>query len=304
MRRLTVALMLVVVAVTAVACGGASRAASSDAASVLASIDATAPQGPQRMTADLTVDFKGTVNSVLGKVLTQPIHLTFAGVLDPDANAADMTLSAATLGHDARQVRLLTTPTNAWMQLEDAWYAPSLAQLSYLTGGLMAEITPGTIQAGWSAAFTMIGDPAKLLRDPASSREQVEGVDTDKVSGEVDVERVLEILFLTSPAGGAGPAAADLRMLQDAVKQAHLDFWVGTDDHRVHKVALTLAVALTAEQQKSTGGTIDSLDVTFEATSVASEPPTITAPESPRTGEQFEQDFFPLLNRVLGADSG
>ena len=74
MRRITVALMLVVVAVTAAACGGASRAAGTGAGEVLSSIHATAPPGPQKMTADLTVDFKGTVNSVLGKVLTQPIH--------------------------------------------------------------------------------------------------------------------------------------------------------------------------------------------------------------------------------------
>ena len=136
----------------------------------------------------------------------------------------------------------------------------------------------------------MIGDPAKLSATgkPRASRWKASRPTRSRRGR----RRARPRAASSSPGGGAGPTAADLRKLEDAVKSAHLELWVGTDDHRVHKVALTLAVAMTAEQQKMTGAAIDSLDITFAATSVASEPPAITAPESPRTGEQFDQELF------------
>jgi hypothetical protein len=98
--------------------------------------------------------------------------------------------------------------------------------------------------------------------------EEVEGVDTTKLSGDLNPENAVDaiIKLSESPACSselqdAGPLPLDelkeqSSELTDAIKKAHIEVFVGEDDHIVRKVAADLAV-----EPKGTG---EKADVEFE----------------------------------------
>jgi hypothetical protein len=91
--------------------------------------------------------------------------------------------------------------------------------------------------------------------------EEVEGVDTTKVSGDLNPKKAVDaiIKLAESPAcstefESAGAALGQLEQLKEqsgelseAIKKAHIDVYVGNDDHIVHKVAADMEIEAEGE---------------------------------------------------------
>jgi hypothetical protein len=317
MRRSPVAVVaLLTIVLTVAACGGSSKSSNStssastaapsgngDAAGILSAIDTKAATGPQKLKLDVTVDIKGTPsNQQLALFTKQPIHLGVDGVVDSAGKSADVNVSV-TLGKSPIQAEIRTGGGKSWIQIDGKWYDLPANVLSSATGTtLPAGATTGNLDAG--KILAAIGDPAKLLDNASVSSETVEGIDSDKVSGDVNIAGVAAAAANLSKSVGNSTATAPTQaqidktatQLQKIVKQAHVDLWVGKSDHKVHRVAFTVDAVMDDSTKKSTG--IDSANITFDVTTVDASAPNIAAPSSVGTPAEFQAALVGLLGKI------
>ena len=324
MRRSPVAMAaLVAVALTVAACGGSSKSSDSstpastsssssgsgDAAGILSAIDTKAATGPQKLKLDVTVDIKGSpTNQQLALFTKQPIHLGVDGVVDSTGKSADVNVSV-TLGKSPIEAEVRTGGGKSWIQIDGKWYDLPADALSSTTGTtLPTGASTSNLDAG--KILAAIGDPAKLLDNASVSSEKVEGIDSDKVSGDVNIDGVAAAAANLSKSLGDSTATAPTQaqidkttaQLKKIVKKAHVDLWVGKSDHKVHRVAFTLDAAMDAATKTSSG--IDSADVTFDVTTVDASAPDISAPSSVGTPAEFQAALVGLLGKVMGGAAG
>jgi hypothetical protein len=320
MRRSPVAVAaLVAVALTVAACGGSGKSADSsspagtsasssgsgDAAGILSAIDTKASTGPQKLKLDVTVDIKGSpTNQQLALFTKQPIHLGVDGVVDSTGKSADVNVSV-TLGKTPIEAEVRTGGGKSWIQVDGKWYDLPADALSSTTGtALPTGVSASNLDAG--KLLAAIGDPAKLLDNASVSSEKVEGIDSDKVSGDVNIDGVAAAAANISTSLGSSTATAPTQaqidkttaQLKKIVNKAHVDVWVGKSDHKVHRVAFTLDAAMDAATKTSSG--IDSAVVTFDVTTVDASAPDISAPSSVGTPAEFQAAVVGLLGKVMG----
>jgi hypothetical protein len=144
--------------------------------------------------------------------------------------------------------------------------------------------------------------------------EEVEGVETTKLSGDLNpksavdaVTKLMENPACSSELEAAGPLPLDELTKQegvvtDAVKKAHVEVFVGEDDHIVRKVV----AALTIEPKE---GDAEKTDVNLELTlGKVNEKQTIKAPAGAEPIEklfgELGVDPFELLGMVEGGSGG
>jgi hypothetical protein len=324
MRRSPAALaMLVAVALTVAACGGSGESSSSpdtagtaasgsgsggDAAGILSAIDTKAATGPQKLKLDMTLDIKGTpANPQIAIFTKQPIQLGLDGVLDSAGKSGDVNVSV-TLGKSPIEAEVRTGGGKSWIQVDGKWYdlpadaLSSTAGQSLPTGASASNLDAGKILAA-------IGDPSKLLENASVSSEKVEGIDSDKVSGDVNIAGVANaVAGLSQTVGGSTakpPTQAEIdkvvTQLNNVVKKAHVDLWVGKSDHKVHRVTFAVDAAMDAATQKSSG--IDSVTMNLDVTTVDAEAPDVSAPSSVGTPAEFQAALMGLLGKVMGGAS-
>jgi hypothetical protein len=318
MRRSPVALALVAVALTAAACGGSgtsssdtagTHAAASDngnAAGILSAIDTKAATGPQKLKLALSVDIKGSPKDAQLAVFTkQPIDVGLDGVVDATGKVGDVNVSV-TLGGSPIQAEIRYGGSKSWIQIDGKWYDLPADALSSTTGqSLPSGTSLSSVDAG--KILAAIGDPAKLLENTSVSSEKVEGVDSDKVSGDVNMAGVANAVANVSKSMGTSdakpPTQAEIdkvvAQLDDVVKKAHVDLWVGKDDHKVHRVAFAVDATMDAATKSSSG--IDALTLNFDVTTVDAAAPDVSAPSSVGTQEEFQTAVVGLLGKVMGA---
>ena len=155
-----------------------------------------------------------------------------------------------------------------------------------------------------------IGDPAKLLDNASVSSDTVEGVDSDKVSGDVNIEGVAAAAANLSKSLGDSTATAPsqaeidktVTQLKKIVNKAHVDVWVGKSDHKVHRVAFTLDAAMDDATKQSSG--IDAATIDFDVTTADASAPDISAPSSVGTPAEFQAAVVGLLGKVMGGAAG
>jgi hypothetical protein len=323
MRRSPVALaVLVAVALTASACGssgkssdasnpaatggsGDSGGAAGGATAILKAIDTKAATGPQKLKLDLSVDIKGTpTNAQLALFTKQPIDVNVDGVVDSSAKSADVNVSV-TLGKQPIKAEIRTGGGKSWLQIDGKWYDLPAGALSSTTGqSLPTGVSTGNLDAG--KILAAIGDPAKLLDNASVSSEKVEGIDSDKVSGDVNIAAVATAFanLSKSTSGGSAtpPSQAQIdkvvAQLEKVVKTAHVDLWVGKSDHKVHRVAVTVDTAMDAATKTSSG--IDSATVNLDVTTVDASAPDVSAPSSVGTAAELQTALIGLLGKVMG----
>jgi len=319
MRRSPVALALVAVALTAAACGGSGKSSSSsdttgtevsasgngNAAGILSAIDTKAVTGPQKLKLDLTVDIKGSPTDAQLAVFTKkPIHVGLDGVVDATGKSGDVNVSVA-LGDTPVEAELRYGAGKSWIQIDGKWYDLPADALSSTTGqSLPTGTSMSSVDAG--KILAAIGDPSKLLENASVSSEKVEGIDSDKVSGDVNMAGVANAAASLSQSmgdsGSKAPTQAEIdkvvKQLNDVVKTAHVDLWVGKDDHKVHRLAFAVDAAMDAATQKSSG--IESLTLNFDVTTVDAEAPDASAPPSVGTPAEFQTALIGLLGKVMG----
>ena len=317
MRRSPVALALVAVALTAAACGGsgssspdtsgteASASGNGNAAGILSAIDTKAVTGPQKLKLELTVDIKGSpTDAQLAMFTKQPIHVGLDGVVDATAKSGDVNVSV-TLGDNPIEAGIRYGAGKSWIQVDGKWYDLPADALSSTTG---QSLPTGTSVSSFDAGkiLAAIGDPSKLLENASVSSEKVEDIDSDKVSGDVNMAGVANAAAsLSKSIGGSGSTAPNqaeidkvVKQLNDVVKKAHVDLWVGKDDHKVHRLAFAVDAAMDAASKKSTG--IESLALKFDVTTVDAEAPDVSAPSSVGTPAEFQTALIGLLGKVMG----
>lgn len=321
-RRSPVALALVAVALTAAACGGSSKSSDStdtsgaavaagdngDAAGILSAIDTKAVTGPQKLKLDLTVDIKGTPSNAQLAIFTkQPIKLGLDGVVDSTGKSADMKVNV-TLGKDPVEAEIRSGGGKSWIQVDSKWYDLPADALSSTTGqSLPAGTSLSSVDAG--KILAAVGDPAKLLQNATVSSEDVEGIDSDKVSGDVNIEGVAAAAANLSKTMGSGTAPTQAEIdktvtqLKKVVQKAHVDLWVGKSDHKVHRVTFTVDAKMDDATKTSSG--LDALILSLDVTTVDADAPDIKAPDSVGTPAEFQQALVGLLTKVMsGASAG
>jgi hypothetical protein len=314
-RSPAVVATLVAVALTVAACGGSSSSSGSatsaapsdsggDAAAILSGIDTKASTGPQKLKLDLTADIKGSpTDQQLALLTKQPIHLGLDGVVDSSGKSADVNVSV-TLGKSPIEAEIRTGGGKTWIQIDGKWYDLPADTLSSTTGtSLPSGVSTSNLDAG--KILAAIGDPAKLLDNTSVSSEQVEGIDTDKVSGDVNIQGVAAAVAKLSSSVGNGTSAAPsqaeidktVAQLNKIVHKAHVDIWVGKNDHKVHRVAFTVDAVMDSSTKSSSG--IDSATLDFDVTTVDSSAPDISAPSSVGTQAEFQTAVVGLLGKVM-----
>jgi len=314
---------LVALALTVAACGGSSNSADSsssadmsapangsgEAAGILSAIDTQASTGPQKLKLDVNVDIKGTpANQQLALFTKQPIHLGLDGVIDSTGKSADVNVSV-TLGKSPLEAEIRTGGGKSWIQIDGKWYDLPANVLSSTTGTtLPAGVSTSNLDAG--KILAAIGDPAKLLDNASVSSDTVEGVDSDKVSGDVNIEGVAAAAANLSKSLGDSTATAPsqaeidktVTQLKKIVNKAHVDVWVGKSDHKVHRVAFTLDAAMDDATKQSSG--IDAATIDFDVTTADASAPDISAPSSVGTPAEFQAAVVGLLGKVMGGAAG
>ncbi|MDP9259847.1 MAG: hypothetical protein M3Q31_25305 [Actinomycetota bacterium] len=314
---------LAALALTVAACGGSgnssgssspastgsSSSGSGDAAGILSAIDTKAATGPQKLKLDVTVDIKGApTNQQLALFTKQPINLSVDGVVDSTGKSADVNVSV-TLGTSPIEAEIRTGGGKSWISIDGKWYDVPADALSSTTGSaLPTGASASNLDAG--KILAAIGDPSKLLDNASVSSEKVEGIDSDKVSGDVNIDGVAAAAANISTSLGSTTTAAPTQaqidktaaQLKKIVNKAHVDVWVGKSDHKVHRVAFTLDAAMDAATKTSSG--IDSAVVTFDVTTVDASAPDISAPSSVGTPAEFQAAVVGLLGKVMGGAAG
>ena len=318
MRRSPVAVVaLVAVALTTAACGSSSKSSDSantsasasgsgDAAGILSAIDTKASTGPQKVKLDLNVDIKGTPKDQQLAIFTkQPIHLGVDGAVDSAGKSADVNVSV-TLGSSPIAAEIRSGAGKTYIQVDGKWYDLPADTLSSATGTtLPAGASASSLDAG--KILAAIGDPSKLLDNASVSSESVEGIDSDKVSGDVNMSGLataaanISKSMGNSTATGATQAEIDkvVAQLNKVVKKAHVDVWVGKSDHKVHRVAFSVDAAMDDATKQSQG--IDSASVNLDVTTVDTSAPDTSAPSSLGTQSEFQAALMTLLGKVMSS---
>jgi hypothetical protein len=323
MRRSPAALAtLVAVALTVAACGGSSKSSDSpgtggtgasgsgsggDAAAILGSIDRSVTTGPQKVKLDVTADIKGTSsNPQLAAFTKEPIHLVVDGVVDSAGGKGDVNVSV-TLGKTPIEAEIRYGEGKSWIQIAGKWYDAAGALSSATGQSLPAGASAGNLDAG--KLLAELGDPSKLFENTSVSSEKVDGIDSDKVSGDINIAAAATAgARLAAASGGSTavkPSQAEVDKLvaqaDKIVKKAHVDLWVGKSDHKVHRMAIAFDAVMDDATKTSTG--IESLTLNLDVTTVASDAPDVSAPASVGSQTEFQTAVIGLLGQVMGGAS-
>jgi hypothetical protein len=311
-RSATAAILLAGVALTAAACGGGgssskstgtSHGSDSDAAGILSGIRTdVAGQGPQKVSLTFTAKVSGSpTDPTIGAFLTKPITFTLTGPVDTKDEKSDVTfeIAAGPLKVDGglRQVG-----KDAFVQVNGKWYAlpaGALSATSSSTGG-----GTSTTSLDPSAILKAFGDPTKLLRNAkVEGSDKVDGIDSDHVSGDVDLAALMQ--GISSVAGKTGASSSpispaqitsEVRSLQQYVRSATADLWVGKDDRQIHRFATTVDGKTDASTQKSSG--IDGFTITMDVSATPTGAPAVSAPSNPAPIAQLESDLGGVLGGI------
>ena len=154
----------------------------------------------------------------------------------------DLDMKVSGGGEDG-EFGLLVDGARGYLNFEGRWYE--------LPGGTFKPPAEGAQGQGLTAALGF--DPRGWLRNPRSEgTARVGGVETDHVSADVDVRRMVsDLTGLADRAGQSDRLPPEVRAgLDDAVEQARVDLYVGREDGVLHK--LTVSAQLDANLGEGT----------------------------------------------------
>jgi hypothetical protein len=315
-RRGFVAVLLGVLALTVSACGGGE--------SVQTLIDKTfsAPDKEKqirsgRVALDLSVRVQGSPQ------LTQPIEVKLNGPFQSQgkgklpkfdfgvsANASGQSFQAGAVSTGAAgflkvQGTAYELPAQLYTQLQQTY---AQAQQRQQAGG----------QTTTQPSLASLGiDPRKWLVDAKRlDDEEVGGADTAHVSARIDVPKLIADVNTAlqrarsqgiSGAGQLPPAISpeQQRQVTQAIRGATFDFWTGTDDHILRKMAIRLDFTVPeAERAQAQGVSGGRIAFTFSLASL-NEAQRIVAPPNPRPFNELSSALGGLgLGGLVGGAPG
>ncbi len=205
-----------------------------------------------RLNVDFQLDPKGLL------ALGGPIKLTLDGPFSSPANGElphfDVDF-AATLAGDVFRGTVLSTGRAAFVRLDGTAYKIDGEFVSELREGLGdAADKP---QPGLKALGV---DPLRWISNAQErGTQRIDGVETTRISGDVEVAKLLEdIDRLLTKAGGSGNGGDLLspqirQQISDAVKSAKADIWTGTSDKILRQLAVRISFVFDKGEKPITG---------------------------------------------------
>jgi hypothetical protein len=320
-RRSALSLLLVAgLALTVAACGGSGGSSAdsstgtpggdSDAQAVLASIRTNVGDlGPQKISVKFTAEVSGSPKDPsLGAFLGKPITLTLDGPVDTKGKKTDLTfdVSAGPIKVDGgvRQVG-----ADSFLQINGKWYALPADALSSVTGATGA--TGATSSADPQAILSAFGDPKKLFTNATlAGTEDVDGIKSDHVTGDIDlaalVKGISAVAKTSGGSAGASPVspaqiASAVTSLQQYVKSASAELWVGQDDKQVHRFSTTID-GTTDDSTKASSG-IEGFKITVDVSATPTSAPSVEAPSDTAPLSQLQQDLGGLLGGLAAGST-
>jgi hypothetical protein len=301
MRR-PIILAICALALVVAGCGGSGKKTASTApASSSAGGNAAASglfanlkqsEGPSKLDLALTVKIDGvpTAAGAAGALLSQPISLKVNGVSDSAAKSSDMDIALG-LGALALNAKFLSDGTKRWIQYDNAWYVLDTAALAGAAGGVTGSPTTTAPSVDTAKIKSVLTDPSKFFKDAKKvGDEKVGGIDTEHISGTLDVAKALDAAKQLGGAGSTAVTPDQSKQLSDAFKDPKVDVWVGKDDRVVHRVSFKLDGNFTG---LSVAQGLKGLTLDLDATMLPSDSPKITPPANAKSSQE-------LLMAVLG----
>jgi hypothetical protein len=255
----------IAIATSLAACGGGDES-SGDPQQVL---DSATLQGIDSASLDLSLDVKASGQE--GGDLTVDVAGAFQGEGKGELPQLDMTATAKgeIEGSDVDfDGGLVLLPNSAYVNYEGVDYEVDPTTYSFIEQTIKQQQRESGVEGGSDEAAACqeaVGGlkVGEFVEDASSeSSADVGGAGTTKVSGDLDVSGAIDALIevAESPAcrgqlAAAGPLPSESELedakgeVQDAVKDAHVDVYVGEDD-----IVRRIAAQLTIEPQGSDDG--------------------------------------------------
>jgi hypothetical protein len=185
-------------------------------------------------------------------------------------------------------------------------YQQSAAQQEGQAGASFQEQCEQAIeQAGGDAAACDIDFAGWLTNLQNEGGEDVEGTETTHISGDADISQIVEDLrtLASSVPGGEQIPTEQLQQVTDAVTEASIDVFSGTDDRILRRLELALTIE---PPEQAAAVPVESVNVDFSVTlSEVNEEQTVDAPTDTRPlSELLDQlGISGLLGQGLGGPS-
>lgn len=309
-RAIVALLALAVVALVLAACGGSdngssgSGGSSGDAETLLRqTFTGTHDIRSGKADIQLRVDVSGDA-SIRG-----PVELSISGPFQSagtdELPQFDMALEANAQGQGFR-AGLTSTSDRLFVNFGGTAYEVPAELLGQLKDGYRRSQRQGS-----SNQMSLRGlglDPLDWLQDPTvEGTETVDGVEADHISSPLDVSALLDdvdkLLARVSaqglPTGQQVPSRIpdrDRQQIEDAVKDATVDVWSGTEDHTLRRLDLALSVDIPRES------TSLEIALSIELTDL-NKPQSIAAPATTRPLDELLGQLQGFLGGALGGGS-
>jgi hypothetical protein len=161
---------------------------------------------------------------------------------------------AATLAGEQYKGAVISTGKKGFVKLDDRTYAIDDAFASMLRGKAHKVKKTGLKDS--------LGiDPASWISNPQmKGNEQVSGVETQRIGGDVNVSKLLaDISTLLDKLGGSPSSKSFLtpklrKQITDAVKSAKVDVWTGAQDKILRQIAVAIQFAFPTDVKPPIAG--------------------------------------------------
>jgi hypothetical protein len=224
-----------------------------------------------RLVADVRLAPEGLL--ALGGPLALHVSGPFAAPTRSSAARYDLAL-LATLGGQRFHGGAISTGPKSFLKLDDRTYAFAGARHAG-TG----KPHPGLTSLGIDPLRWITG-----ARDRGA--ERVAGVDTKRISGDIDAHKLLaDVGKLLDKAGGSSGSFLSpqlLTQIADAVKSAKADVWTGAGDGILRQLAVTVTFAFKAAQSPIVGLDGGKLTLRVRLDDVNGAPVRVAAPAGAR----------------------
>jgi len=280
-----------------------SSAPSGDVKTILSSIKGVAQQGPQKIALNVAVKLDGTIKDPnVGALLgTGPIALSLTGPVDATGKAADLSFDLKA-GKITLAGGLRLAGEKAFLKLNDKWYELPADALTTTSSG-----STGSVDV--TKALAALGDLSALITNgTVVGSEVIEGIDTDHVAGDVNTAELVKAIARVAATVDASSSPIDTKQITEAtgkleefVKNAKVDLWVGKADKQVHRFKLNLDAVLDAKTKASSG--LDGINLELAVTATPTDSPSVETPSGALPFSQLQTDIGPIILAGLGGAS-
>ena len=235
-----------------------------------------------------------------------PIGLKVAGPFSVTGSAPprfDLAF-AATLAGEHYQGAIISTGKKGFVKLDNRAYSIDDAFVSMLRGK-----THKVKKSGLKDSLGI--DPSSWISNPQmKGNEQVSGVETQRIGGDVNVSRLLaDIAKLLDKVGGSSSKESFLtpalrKQITAAVKSAKVDVWTGAEDKILRQIAVAIQFAFPTDVKPPIAGLeAGKINLRLRLDDVNGTPVTITEPRNARPLSELTggglQAFFSGLGASL-----